>query len=38
VQQQKYGDTFVIFGRGGAAAGLPAEVTELLAPYRLPLV
>jgi hypothetical protein len=37
VQQQKYGDTFVIFGRGGAAAGLPAEVTELLAPYRMPL-
>jgi hypothetical protein len=38
VQQQKYGDTFVIFGGTGAAGGLPDEVLELLAPYRVPLV
>ena len=38
VQQQKYGDTFVIFGGAGSAGGLPAEVAELLAPYRVPLV
>jgi hypothetical protein len=37
VQQQKYGDTFVIFGGNGAAGGLPDEVMELLAPYRVPL-
>jgi hypothetical protein len=36
VAQQKYGDTFVIFD--GPASGLPADVTELLAPYRVPLV
>jgi hypothetical protein len=34
--QQKYGDTFVIFG--SPTNGLPADVTELLAPYRVPLV
>jgi hypothetical protein len=38
VQQQKYGDTFVIFGGDGTPAGLPAEVLELLAPYRVPVV
>jgi uncharacterized phiE125 gp8 family phage protein len=38
VQQQKYGDTFVIFGGAGAAGGLPDHVTELLAPYRAPMV
>lgn len=36
VAQQKYGDTFVIFGP--ARGGLPAEVAELLAPYRVPLI
>ncbi|HKB05013.1 MAG TPA: phage head-tail connector protein [Gemmataceae bacterium] len=36
VQQQKYGDTFVIFGADGTPAGLPAEVRELLGPYRVP--
>jgi len=36
VAQQKYGDTFVIFTAPGV--GLPADVTELLAPYRVPLV
>lgn len=36
VAQQKYGDTFVIFNAPGG--GLPAEVAELLAPYRVPLV
>jgi hypothetical protein len=36
VAQQKYGDTFVIFNAPGV--GLPADVTELLAPYRVPLV
>ena len=34
--QQKYGDTFVIFGK--PADGLPADVTGLLAPYRVPPV
>jgi Phage gp6-like head-tail connector protein len=29
VQQQKYGDTFVIFGADGSPAGLPDEVMEL---------
>jgi hypothetical protein len=38
VQQQKYGETFVIFGGAGSTAGLPDEVTELLAPYRVPLI
>jgi hypothetical protein len=38
ISQQKYGDTFVIFGSNGATVGLPDEVTELLAPYRVPLV
>ena len=38
VQQQKYGDTFVIFGGAGATGGLPDEVAELLAPYRVPAV
>jgi Phage gp6-like head-tail connector protein len=38
VQQQKYGDTFVIFGGSGSTGGLPDEVMELLAPYRVPLV
>jgi hypothetical protein len=37
VQQQKYGDTFVIFGGEESRSGLPQEVTELLAPYRVPL-
>jgi hypothetical protein len=36
VAQQKFGDTFVIYGK--PAAGLPADVTELLAPYRVPPV
>jgi hypothetical protein len=36
VAQQKYGDTFVIFAAPGG--GLPADVTELLKPYRVPLV
>ena len=34
--QQKYGDTFVIFSTPGGR--LPADVIELLAPYRTPLV
>ena len=34
--QQKYGDTFVIFAAPGG--GLPADVIELLKPYRVPLV
>jgi hypothetical protein len=34
--QQKYGDTFVIFG--GPGGGLPTDVTELLKPYRVSLV
>jgi hypothetical protein len=38
IAQQKYGDTFVIFGNDGSTAGLPDEVMELLAPYRVPLV
>ena len=37
VQQQKYGDTFVIFGGEESGSGLPHEVAELLAPYRVPL-
>jgi len=37
VQQQKYGDTFVIFGANEARAGLPSEVEELLAQYRVPV-
>ncbi|HKB05719.1 MAG TPA: phage head-tail connector protein [Gemmataceae bacterium] len=37
VMQQKVGETFTIFGGEGAGAGLPAEVAELLAPYRVPL-
>ena len=36
VAQQKYGDTFVIFSTPGE--GLPADVIELLAPYRTPAV
>jgi hypothetical protein len=36
VAQQKYGDTFVIFGRRGAE--LPTDIRDLLAPYRVPLV
>lgn len=36
VAQQKYGDTFVIFAAPGG--GLPADVIELLKPYRVPLV
>jgi hypothetical protein len=38
VAQQKYGDTFVIFGGKDRDAGLPADVAELLGPYRVPLV
>jgi predicted SpoU family rRNA methylase len=38
VMQQKVGEMFTIFGGEGSAAGLPAEVAELLAPYRGPLV
>jgi hypothetical protein len=38
ISQQKYGDTFVIFGRDGSTAGMPEEVEDLLAPYRVPLV
>jgi hypothetical protein len=38
VQQQKYGDTFVIFGGADAGAGLPEDVRELLAAYRVPVV
>ena len=37
VAQQKYGDTFVIFGSAGIKVGIPDEVMELLAPYRVPL-
>src|SRR5262245_12735374 len=37
VQQQKYGDTFVIFGGEESGSGLPQEVAELLSPYRVPL-
>jgi len=37
VQQQKYGETFVIFGGEESRSGLPQEVTELLSPYRVPL-
>lgn len=36
VAQLKAGETFTIFGRDGALAGLPAEVAELLASYRSP--
>jgi hypothetical protein len=36
VAQQKYGDTFVIFAT--PVGGLPTAVTELLKPYRVPLV
>jgi hypothetical protein len=36
VQQQKYGETFVIFGAGEADTGIPEEVKQLLAPYRVP--
>jgi predicted SpoU family rRNA methylase len=36
VAQQKYGDTFVIFTAPGG--GLPADVADLLKPYRVPLV
>jgi Phage gp6-like head-tail connector protein len=36
VAQQKYGDTFVIFGKNGG--GLPTDVIELLTPYRVPLI
>ena len=38
VAQQKYGDTFVIFGGDSVGAGMPRDVTDLLAPYRVPLV
>jgi hypothetical protein len=41
VQQQKYGDTFVIYGTGGTGAAndaLPGDVVGLLAPYRTPNV
>src|SRR5262245_18038719 len=38
VQQQKYGDTFVIFGGEEWKSGLPQEVAELLAPYRMPQI
>ncbi len=34
VAQQKYGETFVIFGK--SSAGLPADVRELLDLYRVP--
>ena len=37
VQQQKYGDTFVIFDANEARVGLPEDVAELLDPYRVPL-
>ena len=37
VAQQKYGDTFVIFGSDGIKVGIPDEVMQLLAPYRVPL-
>jgi uncharacterized phiE125 gp8 family phage protein len=37
VAQLKAGETFTIFGGDGAFAGLPAEVAELLAAYRVPL-
>jgi uncharacterized phage-associated protein len=37
VAQQKYGDTFVIFSADGLGGGMPREVIELLAPYRVPL-
>lgn len=36
VQQQKYGETFVIFGGEDATSGLPKDVVELLSPYRNP--
>ena len=36
VTQQKYGDTFVTFGRENS--GWPSDVIALLAPYRVPLV
>jgi hypothetical protein len=36
VAQQKFADTFVIFT--AASGALPADVTDLLAPYRVPLV
>lgn len=36
VSQQKYGDTFVIFGRENAE--WPKDVAALLSPYRVPLV
>ena len=38
VQQQKYGETFVIFGGEGVTNGLPKDVIELLSPYRNPQV
>lgn len=36
VMQQKYGETFVIFGKPDNC--LPDDVTSLLAPYRVPLL
>jgi len=36
VSQQKYGDTFVIFG--GGISEWPKDVAALLSPYRVPLV
>lgn len=37
VQQQKYGETFVIFGGNGAASGIPDHVIDLLSPYCVPM-
>jgi hypothetical protein len=37
VQQQKYGETFVIFGGESAAGGIPDDVIELLSPYCVPM-
>lgn len=36
VSQQKFGETFQIFGNGGPE--FPADVVRLLAPYRVPLI
>jgi hypothetical protein len=38
IQQQKLGDTFVIYGPGGERLGVPEDVAALLAPYRAPRV